>query len=119
MVSSVWLHDSARSPSSGKVPGWIAGLAFLACSFPVLADKTDVVHLRNGDRVTCEIKKMERGQLKVSTDSRQRIRSVRGFWTNEYYIQGGPPAFQVPAGEDNSWQGGYLQLEPVAGAGPR
>lgn len=57
--------------------------------------------------------------LKVSTDSRQRIRFVRGFWTNEYYIQGGPPAFQVPAGEDNSWQGGYLQLEPVAGAGPR
>lgn len=52
--------------------------------------------------------------LKVSTDSRRRIRSVRGFWTNEYYIQGGPPAFQVQAGEDNSWQGGYLQLEPVA-----
>ena len=48
---------------------WIACLAFLAGSVPALADKTDIVHLRNGDRVTCEIKKLERGQLKVSTDS--------------------------------------------------
>jgi hypothetical protein len=31
-------------------------LALLAWSFPALADKTDVVHLRNSDRVTCEIK---------------------------------------------------------------
>lgn len=37
---------------------------------PVLAhaEKTDVIYMRNGDRVTCEIKKLERGQLKVSTD---------------------------------------------------
>lgn len=56
--------------------------------------------------------------LKVSTDRKGRVRLVRGFWTHEYYIQGGPPAFQVPAGEDNSWQGGYLQLEPVPGARP-
>jgi hypothetical protein len=50
--------------------------------------------------------------LKVVTDRKGRVLSVRGFWTNEYNIQGGPPAFQVPAGEDNSWQGGYLQLDP-------
>jgi putative salt-induced outer membrane protein YdiY len=48
---------------------WIACLALLACSFPALADKTDIIVLRNGDRVTGEIKKMERAQLKVSTDS--------------------------------------------------
>jgi hypothetical protein len=51
--------------------------------------------------------------LKVSTDKTKHIRSVQGFWTNEYYIQGGPEAFQVPEGQDNSWQGGYLQLEPA------
>ena len=33
------------------------------------AEKTDVVYLRNGDRVTCEIKNLQRGQLKVKTDS--------------------------------------------------
>jgi hypothetical protein len=53
--------------------------------------------------------------LRVSADRQGRILRVRGFWTNEYYIQGGPPAFQVPDGEDNSWQGGYLQLEPSSG----
>lgn len=51
--------------------------------------------------------------LKVITDGAGRITNVRGYWTNEYYIQGGPAPFQVPAGQDNSWQGGYLQLEPV------
>ncbi len=51
--------------------------------------------------------------LRVSTDRKGRIQAVQGYWTNEYYIQGGPPAFQIPAGQDNSWQGGYLQLAPV------
>lgn len=37
-------------------------------SAPVLADKTDVIYMRNGDRVTCEIKRLERGRLEVSTD---------------------------------------------------
>jgi len=43
-------------------------LGFLATS-PALAAKTDTVHLKNGDRLTCEIKSLERGQLKASTDS--------------------------------------------------
>jgi hypothetical protein len=32
------------------------------------ATKTDVVELRNGDRITCEIRKLERGKLTVKTD---------------------------------------------------
>ena len=32
------------------------------------ADKVDVVHFKNGDRITCEIKKLDRGLLEVSTD---------------------------------------------------
>jgi hypothetical protein len=32
------------------------------------ADKVDVVHLRNGDRLTCEIKKLDRSLLAISTD---------------------------------------------------
>jgi hypothetical protein len=30
--------------------------------------KTDVIELRNGDRITCEIRKLERGKLTVGTD---------------------------------------------------
>lgn len=48
---------------------WLAGLALLAWAGSALADKTDIVELRNGDRVTCEIKNLERGRLRVSTDS--------------------------------------------------
>jgi len=51
----------------------VLALALLACSSPAAADKTDIVHLRNGDRVTCEIKNLERGRLKVSTDSMSTI----------------------------------------------
>jgi len=32
------------------------------------AVKTDIVELRNGDRITCEIKKLDRGKLTVKTD---------------------------------------------------
>ncbi len=52
------------------------GLALLALVFGLAPagvaragnPKTDVVVLRNGDRVTCEIKELKRGQLKVKTD---------------------------------------------------
>lgn len=44
-------------------------LALLAPISAVLAAKTDVVVLKNGDRITCDIKQLERGQLRVSTDS--------------------------------------------------
>jgi hypothetical protein len=45
-------------------------LALLSClAMPAHADKTDVIYMRNGDRVTCEIKRLERGQLTVSTDA--------------------------------------------------
>ena len=53
--------------------GWLASLALLGCASSALADKTDIIHLKNGDRVTCEIKNLERGQLKVSTDSMSTV----------------------------------------------
>lgn len=48
------------------------GLALALClvsALPAHAAKTDVIHLRNGDRTTGEIKKLERGRLQLSTDS--------------------------------------------------
>jgi putative salt-induced outer membrane protein YdiY len=53
-----------------RIPtAWLVAMALLPWAGSALADKTDIIELRNGDRVTCEIKNLERGRLKVSTDS--------------------------------------------------
>src|SRR5512137_360093 len=36
-------------------------------------EKTDVVTLKNGDRITCEIKSLMRGMLTVKTDSMSTV----------------------------------------------
>jgi hypothetical protein len=41
---------------------------WLAATGIASAQKTDVVELLNGDRVTCEIQKLSRGKLTVKTD---------------------------------------------------
>lgn len=47
----------------------LALVAGLLITLPVSAAKTDIVILKNGDRITGEFKKIERGQLQWSTDS--------------------------------------------------
>jgi hypothetical protein len=47
------------------------GLLFLSQSS--LADRTDVVILRNGDRITGEIKKLQAGRLEYKTDDMDRV----------------------------------------------
>ena len=44
----------------------VASLSFASSAYA--AAKTDIVELENGDRITCEIKKLERGKLTVKTD---------------------------------------------------
>jgi hypothetical protein len=46
----------------------IALALLLVCSRDALAAKTDVVVLRNGDRLTCEVVQMRQGKLQVKTD---------------------------------------------------
>jgi len=47
----------------------LAIILLLCRGVPCLAAvKTDVVELSNGDRITCEVKKLERGKLTVKTD---------------------------------------------------
>jgi len=48
--------------------GGLAALLFLVAPTAVLAQKTDVVVMMNGDHYTCEIKRLERGLLRVKTD---------------------------------------------------
>lgn len=44
-------------------------LLLILCSATAWAAKTDIVVLRNGDRITGEVKGLERGKLTLSTDS--------------------------------------------------
>src|SRR3954470_18479509 len=57
---------------------WLAALILLAAGLPAAAaDKVDVVQLRNGDRLTCEIKRLDRSILAISTDP---VGSVSVHW---------------------------------------
>ena len=47
---------------------WLVTLTVFV-SGPALAAKTDLIYLNNGDRITCEIKSLQFGQLRVNTDS--------------------------------------------------
>ena len=46
----------------------VAAVCLLASAAPALAQKTDVIVLFNGDRVTCEIRSYDAGRLSVKTD---------------------------------------------------
>ncbi len=48
-------------------------LALILAASPLHAPKTDVVILENGNQITGEIKKLERGKLEYSTDDIGRI----------------------------------------------
>ena len=54
-------------------------IAFVLLSFVTKAAKTDVVVLRNGDRITGEIKELKKGKLKYSTDD---ISTIYIEWEN-------------------------------------
>ncbi|MFQ5936542.1 MAG: hypothetical protein ACE5LB_09050 [Acidiferrobacterales bacterium] len=56
-----------RPPRS--VTAFVGSLLFIFYVNVVLAAKTDKVELMNGDVITCEIKSLQRGVLRVSTDS--------------------------------------------------
>jgi len=66
---------SAITPSSrrrSEISGWrLAALVvvwLVAAAVPAAADNVDIVHLKNGDRLTCEIKLLDRSLLTISTD---------------------------------------------------
>jgi Protein of unknown function, DUF481 len=65
------LSPSGRRGSeiSDRACALLVGCAFLLLGRPLAAaDKVDVIQLKNGDRLTCEIKKLDRSVLTISTD---------------------------------------------------
>jgi putative salt-induced outer membrane protein YdiY len=62
-----WSHERHRT--SAIRCAVIAAILLGFGTDPAAAQaKTDVIELRNGDRITCEIRKLERGKLTVKTD---------------------------------------------------
>lgn len=61
--------------SSVKKKIWLIIFVFLLFSWNkfVFSDKTDVIIMKNGDRLTGEIKEMDRGILKCSTDHMKMV----------------------------------------------
>ena len=51
----------------------LAALSALLVAVPAFCDKTDIVILNNDDRITGEIKSLERGRLKLKTDPADNI----------------------------------------------
>jgi hypothetical protein len=72
-------------------------------------DKTDVVVMNNGDRITCEIKELARGRLTVSTDP---MDTVTVHWGDVVSVTS-PKTFEVQVVSGNSF---YGSLKP-GGAG--
>lgn len=62
--------SDVRSSSVGKLHriGFFVAAVSVCCA-ALARDKTDVITLDNGDRVTGEIKTLEHGKLRISTDS--------------------------------------------------
>jgi hypothetical protein len=58
--------DAGKRPTDG--PGNLGATMVLVAATTAFAAKTDVVILGNGDRFTCEVKQLSRGQLKLATD---------------------------------------------------
>ncbi len=75
--------------STARLTASLALLALWAAA-PAFADKTDIIELRNGDRVTGEIKKLDRGQLSLSTNSMGTIgiewKDIERVTSKELYV---------------------------------
>lgn len=85
-------------------------LALLAPPATAVAAKTDVVVLRNGDRITCEVSLLDRGKLRVKTDD---MGTIDIEWSEVASVTG-DTLFEV---EDQSGELYLGSLEPGAVVG--
>ena len=89
------LHVMGRTrPRSRRLIGLSALVLAVASLSPtvVARPKTDVLVMKNGDRITCEIQTLQRGQLEITTDYTRGIIMVD--WSKVQLIES-PTRFQV------------------------
>jgi uncharacterized protein DUF481 len=91
------IGDTANQPQSGPLAqlysSWAIGVALLIFLSPAvgLAAKTDIIILRNGDKITGEVKGVSRGKLDYNTDDAGRL-AVE--WTKVSRVSS-PHSFEV------------------------
>ena len=93
--------DTNKSGSRSSRTWLICLLALLVCTGPALADKTDIIHLHNGDRITGEIKSLDRGRLQVSTDG---MGTIYINWVDVHWISS-PARFIVELEDGTRFEG--------------
>ena len=111
----------ARSGADQSPPRWrrseisgtralVWGLCgLLLLSRPLAAgDKVDVIHLRNGDRLTCEIKKLDRSMLTISTDP---LGGATVHWGEIVRLES-PRTFDITLGSGEHYYGSMLPAAP-------
>ena len=101
-----------------RATNWAAGL-FCCLALPFVPhlhgrDKTDVIIFKNGDRITCEIKGLSRGQLNIKTDYAMGTIAIN--WEKIERIET-DYHFQVET-EDGRRLTGKLQKESTAPGSP-
>jgi hypothetical protein len=72
------------------------------------ADKVDVIELKNGNRLTCEIKKLERGVLEASTDA---LGTVSVYW-GEIAALESPREFDIQMSSGDRYLGSVRPAPP-------
>jgi hypothetical protein len=72
------------------------------------ADKVDVLQLRNGDRITCEIKRLNRSVLTVSTDP---LGTVSVYWGQVAGLES-PREFDIQLASGEQFYGRLLAAPP-------
>ena len=72
-----------RMPFPLAGAGALAVVCLLGCfqSPSALAQKNDYVYLKNGDRLTVEVKELTRGQMRLSTDAFGTIHVNGKMWS--------------------------------------
>ena len=95
----------------------IGFLALLFLGFGVLpalcADRTDIIYMQNGDRITGEIKKLERGRLEYKTDD---MKTLEVEWLKIDFIQS-VHVFDMESVSGHRAHGQLVFPEPAGGPG--
>jgi hypothetical protein len=109
-------------PASAPRIAALALALLLAASAPVLAARTDIVVLRNGDRLTCEVVEMKQGKLQVKTDDAgtisiewDKIASVTTVDQYEITMRDGSQLL----GRLRPGVGRTMQVDGIGGSSPR
>jgi len=76
--------------------------ALILASPPTMGDKTDVLYFANGDQMTCEIKSLAAGSLRVSVDYVSGTISVE--WADVVRVQS-PQLFIIHTAEGSAYSG--------------